>query len=117
MQVSPDILRGYTDVILLSVLSEKDSYGYAITRQVAVQSGGAMEIKEGTLYAAFRRLEEADFIRGYWGEGETHGGRRRYFAITPAGREKLREERQKWLDTRSILDRVLGTEEEGIEDE
>ncbi|MBQ9308147.1 MAG: helix-turn-helix transcriptional regulator [Clostridia bacterium] len=111
MQVSTDMLRGYTDVILLAQLDRGDSYGYAITRSVAQASQHAYEIKEGTLYAAFKRLEEAGLIRAYWGE-ETHGGRRRYFAITQAGMDKLCEERKRWKDTKAVLNRLLGEEEE-----
>ena len=106
MQISAEILRGFTDVVLLAELARGDSYGYAITRAVSQASGGACEIKEGTLYASFHRMEEAGLIRAYWGE-ETKGGRRRYFAITESGRDRLREEKARWEDTKHVLDMLL----------
>ena len=88
MALSADILRGYTDTIILRQLAGGDSYGYQINKRVAEISGGGLEMKEATLYTAFRRLEEAGYIRSYWGD-ELSGARRRYYALTSQGREKL----------------------------
>ncbi len=106
MQISAEIMRGFTEVVLLANLAGGDSYGYAITKDVSQLSQGACEIKEGTLYAAFHRMEQAGLIRAYWGE-ETRGGRRRYFAITEEGRKRLQEERARWEDTKTVLDLLL----------
>ena len=62
MALSADLLRGYTDTIILKQLSDGDSYGYRISKAVAEQSGGGLELKEATLYTAFRRLEAAGCI-------------------------------------------------------
>ena len=88
MVLSADILRGYTDTIILRQLAGGDSYGYQINTRVAEISGGGLEMKEATLYTAFRRLETAGYIRSYWGD-EMSGARRRYYALTNEGREKL----------------------------
>ena len=56
MALSADLLRGYTDTIILKQLSDGDSYGDRISKAVAEQSGGGLELKEATLYTAFRRL-------------------------------------------------------------
>ncbi len=106
MKISADALRGYTDVILLRQLQEGDGYGYRISRQVAEHSGGNLELKEATLYTAFRRMEEAGLIRSYWG-GEETGARRRYYTITAQGREKLEDEKTGWIETRDILDGLI----------
>ena len=106
MALSADILRGYTDAIILRQLSLGDSYGYQINKNVSALSGGAFEMKEATLYTAFRRLESAGYIRSYWGD-ELSGARRRYYAITDAGREKLRADRAAWMETKDQIDLLL----------
>ncbi len=111
MKISADVLRGYTDVILLRRLAEGDGYGYRINRQVAEISGGALELKEATLYTAFRRLEEAGLIHSYWGD-ETTGARRRYYRLTEAGRDRLAEETEAWTETRVLLNRLIAGEGE-----
>ena len=106
MALSADILRGYTDAIILRQLAQGDSYGYQINKNVTALSGGAFEMKEATLYTAFRRLESAGYIRSYWGD-ELSGARRRYYAITDAGWEKLRADRAAWMETKDQIDLLL----------
>ena len=111
MNISSDLLRGYTDAIILKRLIAKDGYGYQISKEVACISEGKLELKEATLYTAFRRLESAGYIRSFWGD-ETIGARRRYYSLTEAGREKLRDEQMTWRETRNVLNQLLEGEEE-----
>ena len=106
MALSADILRGYTDTIILRQLSQGDSYGYQINKNVSALSSGAFEMKEATLYTAFRRLESAGYIKSYWGD-ELSGARRRYYAITDAGREKLAADQSAWKETKAQIDLLL----------
>ena len=106
MVLSADILRGYTDTIILRQLAGGDSYGYQINKRVAEISGGGLEMKEATLYTAFRRLETAGYIRSYWGD-EISGARRRYYALTNEGREKLLQDCEAWQETKRLIDRLL----------
>ena len=106
MILSADILRGYTDTIILRQLAGGDSYGYQINKRVAEISGGGLEMKEATLYTAFRRLETAGYIRSYWGD-EMSGARRRYYALTNEGREKLLQDCEAWQETNRLIDRLL----------
>ena len=106
MALTADILRGYTDAIILRQLAGEDSYGYQINKRVTAITGGALEMKEATLYTAFRRLEAGGFIRSYWGDEQT-GARRRYYAITEAGREKLRADVATWQETKAQIDQLL----------
>ena len=105
-----DILRGYTDTIILSHLAAGDSYGYEINKGLAQATGGRLELKEATLYTTFRRLEQAGCIRSYWGDEQT-GARRRYYAITPMGRELHRENLADWQAVKAILDHLLQGEQ------
>ncbi|MBP3542229.1 MAG: helix-turn-helix transcriptional regulator [Clostridia bacterium] len=107
MTLSADILRGYTDAIILMQLQNGDSYGYRISREVSRISEGGLEMKEATLYTAFRRLEGAGMISSYWGD-EMSGARRRYYTITELGREKLRLDRENWQQTKLTLDKLIG---------
>ncbi|MDD6144522.1 MAG: helix-turn-helix transcriptional regulator [bacterium] len=106
MAITADILRGYTDTIILRQLSHGDSYGYRISKAVAQISQGGLEMKEATLYTAFRRLEQAGMIRSYWGDEQT-GARRRYYAVSEEGRQKLAQDCAAWEETKAMLDRLL----------
>lgn len=106
MALSSDILRGYTDTLILRRLAEGDSYGYQINKQISALSGGLAELKEATLYTAFRRMEAAGYIRSYWGD-ENSGARRRYYAITDTGLEKLCQDCESWRETKKLIDQLL----------
>ena len=110
MAMSADILRGYTDTIILRQLSQGDSYGYQINKRVSEISPGGLELKEATLYTAFRRLEGAGLIRSYWGDENT-GARRRYYAITQAGLQRLVQDCENWQETRRLINCLLMEEE------
>lgn len=106
MALTADILRGYTDTIILRQLSQGDSYGYQINKRVGEISQGRFGLKEATLYTAFRRLESAGYIRSYWGD-ELSGARRRYYALTDEGLEKLVQDCETWQETKMMIDKLL----------
>ena len=106
MAISADTLRGHTDTIILTQLMRKDSYGYEINKTISALSDGRFELKEATLYTAFKRLEETGHIVSYWGDSGA-GARRRYYTITPAGRALHRQLRSEWEETREIMDKLL----------
>ena len=110
MAISADVLRGYTDSILLACLSAGDSYGYRMIKQIADQSGGALALKEPTLYTAFKRLIGEGLIDSYWGD-EPSGARRKYYRLTDQGRARLEQDRRAWRETREILDLLLTPQE------
>lgn len=58
MYIAGDLIRGHTETIILARLMQRDSYGYEINKTVRELSGGRYELKEATLYTAFKRLEE-----------------------------------------------------------
>ena len=64
------------------------------------------ELKEATLYSAFRRLEQSGYIRTYWGD-ETVGARRRYYSITEEGRKAYETYKKDWEDAKNTIDRLL----------
>ncbi|MDO5602103.1 MAG: PadR family transcriptional regulator [Oscillospiraceae bacterium] len=111
MLLASDVLRGFTDTIILAYLVRGDSYGYAINKSLARLSGGAFELKEATLYTSFRRMEESGLIRSYWGE-EGAGARRRYYAVTPEGERLYRENLRDWSALQTLLNAVFEEEKQ-----
>lgn len=110
MSTASDLIRGNTETILLAQLLRGDSYGYVINKAILEKTDHRFELKEATLYTAFRRMEEAGCIRSYWGD-ETTGARRRYYAITELGREAYRQRKKEWDAAKHLIDRLI-TEEE-----
>lgn len=102
-----DLLRGHTDTIVLGVLGRGDSYGFEIYKSIRESAGGAYEIKEATLYASYRRLVRDGLAEAYWGD-ETQGGRRKYYRITDAGRATYTANVAAWVQTRTVIDSLLG---------
>ena len=86
-------------------------YGYEINKTIQQRTGGQYGFKEATLYTAFKRLEQSGLISSYWGE-DGPGARRRYYAITEAGRQRWEENRREWHNTRALLDALIDIEEE-----
>lgn len=106
MSITSDIIRGHTDTIILAHLIERDSYGYEINKAIQEKTESKYELKEATLYTAFRRLEEAGYISSYWGD-ETTGARRRYYAITKLGKEIYEKNKQDWEIAKQLIDRLI----------
>lgn len=100
--ISSDIIRGYNDTIILSILLEGDSYGYEISKKVRTITEERYVIKETTLYSAFNRLEKNNFIEAYFGE-ETFGKRRTYYRITAEGESYYKEKCKEWELTKKVI--------------
>ena len=98
--------RGLIDICVLAAIREEDSYGYRINRSMVDLTNGRYELKEATLYTAFRRLEEAGYIRSYWGD-ESTGARRRYYAITPDGRSAYASMMREWREASGLLEKLM----------
>ena len=109
MSIAGDLIRGHTDAIILARLLRSDSYGYEINKTILTLSSGRFELKEATLYTAFKRLEEQGCIASYWGDSGA-GARRRYYTITPAGRALCVQLLRDWNETKEIMDKLLDTE-------
>ncbi len=106
MSIAGDLIRGHTDAIILARLMQSDSYGYEINKPISTLSSGRFELKEATLYTTFKRLEELGCIASYWGDSGA-GARRRYYTITPTGRESCHRLLLEWEETKEIMDKLL----------
>ena len=106
MSMTSDMLRGHTEAIILAHLLEQDSYGYQINKDILEKTNNLYELKEATLYSAFRRLEQEGLITSYWGN-EGSGARRRYYAITDEGKTAYDRQKTEWKQTKTIIDKLL----------
>ncbi|WP_096435691.1 PadR family transcriptional regulator [Alteribacter populi] len=104
--ISTDLIRGNTVSIILNILRQGDSYGYEIYKTIIELSNNQYELKEATLYTAFRRLEKEGYILSYWGD-ETQGGRRKYYRITREGEKRYEQNREEWMFAKEILDKLI----------
>ncbi len=106
LSIGADLIRGHTDAIILAQLVKKDSYCYEINKTIARACDEQYELKEATLYTAFKRLEDGGLILSYWGS-ESVGARRKYYRITEAGCRAYDEMRAQWRRTKTIIDALL----------
>lgn len=95
MEINKDLIAASSTPIVLAILAEDDSYGYAILQRVRELSGGHMEWTDGMLYPVLHRLERNGHIEARWETAES-GRRRKYYRITAQGRSQLAEERRQW---------------------
>jgi PadR family transcriptional regulator, regulatory protein PadR len=95
MEINKDLMAASSTPIVLAILVEGDSYGYAILQRVRELSGGRMQWTDGMLYPVLHRLERLGFVEARWEVADT-GRKRKYYRITPEGRTQLDEERRQW---------------------
>ena len=94
-EINKDLVAASSTPIVLAILAEQASYGYAILKRVRELSGGQMEWTDGMLYPVLHRLERLGHIKARWEVAES-GRRRKYYRITPRGRAQLAEEHRQW---------------------
>ncbi len=95
MDVSKDLVAASATPLVLAILAEGDSYGYAIIKRVAELSSGHLQWTDGMLYPVLHRLERQGHVAAKWSASES-GRRRRYYRITREGRAQLADQRRQW---------------------
>ncbi|MFT3915234.1 MAG: helix-turn-helix transcriptional regulator [Anaeromyxobacteraceae bacterium] len=95
MDIGKDLIAASSTPLILSILADGESYGYAIVKRVGELSDGTLQWTEGMLYPLLHRLERQGFIEGRWGEADS-GRKRKYYRITKGGRAHLAEQRRQW---------------------
>lgn len=104
--IGSDVMRGYNELMILSLLWKGDSYGYEVSRQIREISDEKYVMKETTLYSAFTRLEKIGYITSYFGT-ETNGKRRTYYRITEEGRVFYRQKCEEWQLVKEVVDKFI----------
>ena len=95
MDINKDLIAASSTPMVLAILAEEDSYGYAILKRVQEASGGRMAWTDGMLYPVLHRLERQGHVAAKWSASE-NGRRRKYYRITRKGRAQLAAQRQQW---------------------
>lgn len=105
MSINKDLVAASSTPLVLAILAEGDSYGYAILKRVRDLSGGELEWTDGMLYPVLHRLERSGLIESRWENAES-GRRRKYYRITSDGREQLNDERRQWRTVDQALEKI-----------
>jgi transcriptional regulator len=95
MDLGKDLVAASATPLILAILAEGDSYGYAIIKRVTELSGGQLQWTDGMLYPVLHRLERQGLVAAKWGVSE-NGRRRKYYRITKDGKAQLAAQRQRW---------------------
>ncbi len=111
MSYSGEVLRGHTETVILAILREGDSYGYEILKRILDAGDGMIDIKDATIYTAFKRMEKDGLITTYWGDSDDGGARRKYYSITDAGREYHTRRSREWRELNVVLNKLIGGDE------
>ena len=102
MNIGKDLVAASATPLVLSILSEGESYGYAIIKRVDELSDGELQWTDGMLYPVLHRLERNGYVEASWGKSET-GRRRKYYRLTDEGSDELANQRQQWEVVNSAL--------------
>ena len=113
MSINKDLVAASSTPLVLAILAEGDSYGYAILKRVRDLSDGELEWTDGMLYPVLHRLERSGLVESRWEKAES-GRRRKYYRVTESGLEQLAEERRQWRTVDDALRRVWSVLAEAV---
>lgn len=102
MDIGKDLVAASATPLVLAILGEGESYGYAIIKRVGELSRGELQWTDGMLYPLLHRLERKGYVKAVWGRSET-GRRRKYYRLTGPGLELLDSQRRQWQVVDSTL--------------
>jgi len=102
MDINKDLTAASSTPIILAILAQGESYGYAILQRVREISDGNLQWTDGMLYPVLHRLERLGYIQARW-ELPGTGRRRKYYGISRQGLEQLETERRQWQTVDSAL--------------
>jgi PadR family transcriptional regulator, regulatory protein PadR len=102
MELGKDLVAASATPLVLAILAEGDSYGYAIIKRVTDLSGGHLQWTDGMLYPVLHRLERQGLVAAKWGTSDS-GRKRKYYRITKQGRAQLTFQQRQW----QVVDRTL----------
>jgi PadR family transcriptional regulator PadR len=108
-RAGPDLSRGEFGLLILGLLGRREMYGYEIVSELRETTDGAVDLPEGTVYPALRRMEGDGLVAGHWVEMAEGTPRRRYYRLTIDGERALAVGREAWVRFRCAADTVLGT--------
>ena len=107
MEYDREFLTGTVGVLILSLLNEREMYGYELLREAERRSADAFLLKEGTLYPALHHMERCGLLKGRWRDSDA-GRARKYYSLTARGRRQAASKRQQWLQLSAAMRSILG---------
>lgn len=112
-KTSSDLLQGTLDVLILKALALEELHGMGISRRIGQMTAGAFEVKAGSLFPALHRMEQAGWLKSFWGESETRR-RAKFYALTRTGRKQLHSETERWERISLAMGAALGIGQEAL---
>ena len=107
MKLTKDLVAASAAPLVLAILGEGESYGYAIIQRVRELSGGHIEWTDGMLYPVLHRLEAQGLVKPCWRESET-GRKRKYYALRREGRQAITSQKEQWSVVHQALAAAWG---------
>ncbi len=102
-----ELKKGSAELLILSLLAARPRHGYEISQLIETRSDGKVRFNVASFYPLLYRLEKRGWIRGRWVE-KAGQRRRRYYRLTPAGRQVLGQQRATWLEFVEAIHRITG---------
>lgn len=109
MSLPKDLVAASATPIILSILSQGDSYGYSIIEAVRNASGGELEWADGMLYPILHRLEKKKLVTSYYQQAE-NGRQRKYYRLNKSGSKELASLREQWNKVHATLINLGGSQ-------
>jgi len=109
-EIVGDKLRGHVESLILAALENSEAHGLEIVKRIELAGSGALRLREGSVYPALYRMEEAGLIKARWEEKNSgrRGARRRHYQLTLSGKRRLAAARSEWADFVTIMNQALG---------
>ena len=103
-----DLVQGTLDLLILKTISLQPMNGWAIAKRIVQVSGNVLQVQQGSLYPALHRLEHQGWIKAEWKESENNR-RAKFYALTAAGRRRLKSELDNWYRLSNAIGLVIET--------
>ncbi len=104
-----ELVAASAEPIILALLSNGESYGYAIIQEIKSRSNGELRWTDGMLYPVLHRLEQRGLIKSRWGKSET-GRKRKYYSLKKTGRTAMATHHRQWSLVHALLSGLKGTQ-------
>ncbi|MEW8973532.1 MAG: helix-turn-helix transcriptional regulator [Tissierellaceae bacterium] len=107
MKVDKSLVSGSTSMLILSLLDEKDMYGYQMIEELEKRSNNIFELKAGTLYPLLHGLEKQGYLESYDGKAESNRPRK-YYRLTRKGHSHLKDRKEEWSIFSKTINSIIG---------
>ncbi len=101
-----EALKGHLDLLLLAILADGPTHGYAVIEALRSRSGGMFDLPEGTIYPALHRLENQRLLQSTWSDEGPR--RKRIYQLTPKGRQALTSRQDEWKQFSKAVNATVG---------